>query len=505
MNQRTSTNKGDDQIISEDQSIRFDPIQVKYLTPEIHVKFRRNGVEIRRKAKVRLGTGTHRLVFEEIARCDQNFRFVVLDGAAGVISTKVIVPKREQTPLDHNDEKISRSPQIRQLSTSVDKAQNSVEQAMNLLEEWLSQARTQSELEIAEWREGVELLEHTLMERVAHHNSLLDTMKKIKLKSSSPGPFKGQKSGPVFVEIHVDHEDRYQVELSYLLDLAAWRPIYQARLSEDQFELTGTKPKIEAKVNLEMSARFAQATQETWVACSAEFCLYPAPKDGFPVLNYPSYEQINVESCHVLTEMLALQPCLESPWASLCHLFSDQATLSLNLELNLSLPRPDVMVIGSGKLDTLLPISGGLIHRFVGDEWIGHNELDPLVLGDILILNFGLYAPIESCVKVSPFDEEKATDLHFNTDDTDSDDTDSDKQDTFEQIELALKNTDQQVRTVLVSHPLSHGQLVSLNEGRPANSAPVGWVLSADRCRLMRWVSIAPNRTERLSLLRKCL
>ena len=43
-----------------------------------------------------------------------------------------------------------------------------------------------------------------------------------------------------------------------------------------------------------------------------------------------------------------------------------------------------------------------------------------------------------------------------------------------------------------------------MDEDRPQSSAPIGWVLSADRKRLMRWLSIAPQRTERLSLVRKC-
>ena len=196
--------------------------------------------------------------------------------------------------------------------------------------------------------------------------------------------------------------------------------------------------------------------------------------------------------------------CLQSPWASLCHLFSDQATLSLNLELDLSLDQPDVVVMGSGKLDTLLPIGGGLIHRFVGDEWIGQNQLNPLVLGDTLSLNFGLYAPIESCVTITPIDHAVNKGTSEEEEVSDPVKTDGSSDDCFEQIEVALKNTDQQVRTVLVSHPLSAGQLISTDEDRPENSAPVGWVLSADRTRLMRWVSIAPNRTEKLTLRKKC-
>ena len=55
---------------------------------------------------------------------------------------------------------------------------------------------------------------------------------------------------------------------------------------------------------------------------------------------------------------MSLTDSLSSPWAQLTHLFSDQATLSLHLELNISEPLSQVVVMGNGRLDTLLPIGG---------------------------------------------------------------------------------------------------------------------------------------------------
>ena len=214
-----------------------------------------------------------------------------------------------------------------------------------------------------------------------------------------------------------------------------------------------------------------------------------------------------------------LERGIHSPWAGLCHLFSDQVTLNLSLELDLSMPQPEVMVVGQGKLDTLLPLGGGTVHCFVGDEWIGESHLEPLILGEQINLCFGLYAPLEvfleyseaesvltskssSVVKTNSKDELRdeedfanLTEDHHEVDSSDA---------KYEHLNIAIKNTDPQVRTVLLSQPLEHGQLISVDEGRPQSSAPIGWVLSADRKRLMRWLSIAPQRTERLSLVRKC-
>ena len=80
--------------------------------------------------------------------------------------------------------------------------------------------------------------------------------------------------------------------MSYLLEQAAWKPIYQARLNEDSFEQAGSKPRVDARIHLEMSARYIQATQELWSKCKADFCLYPPPKKDFPVLNYPTYHPL---------------------------------------------------------------------------------------------------------------------------------------------------------------------------------------------------------------------
>jgi hypothetical protein len=87
---------------------------------------------------------------------------------------------------------------------------------------------------------------------------------------------------------------------------------------------------------------------------------------------------------------------------------------------------------------------------------------------------------------------------------SDSDEGSSESTDlNLEELHISLHNTDDQVRTLLIWQDLEHGVLVNDDPQRSPKSAPVGWVLSADRKRLTRWVSLPPQRRERLKLSRR--
>ncbi len=557
MNQSSLSSGGNPQSLSHDDSPAVNN-RVFQPQPKTHIKFHRNAVEVRKKVTLSLGEGTSWVSLGDIddTAAESSFRLTILEGSRGVISSKITfrddnIEPRPTTSVSTNERESgsSSAPQttlssrdtqqqvIQELELSIGRAERGVQQAGRLLLEWITQARSCHELEIDEWREGLSLLEDTLHDRALHHHSLNEALSKIQqrnvINSSSALP-----SRQVLIELCVDKEYEYQLELSYRLPQAGWLPVYQARVDEELFEKSGTKPRVEARVHLDLSARYLQTTQETWRSCKAEFSLYPPVAEGFPVLNYPAYQSLHIESQRSTMGDLSIAQGLHSPWADLCRLFSDQASINLTLELDLSSDQPQVMVIGAGSLDTLLPIGDGIIHRFVGDEWIGSNPIGPLLLGEPLSMSFGLFAPLEASVLISPHQnapEEHQTDSPDDSPDDSSDDSSDDEVleaetrdehaseteqqsesriDTlerdslgapflFEQIEVSIKNLDRQVRTVLVSHPLSRGMLTSEDEDRPPNSAPVGWVLSANRQRLMRWVSIAPGRSERLSVLRK--
>lgn len=521
-----------------------------HVSPQTHVKFRGDAVELRHKVKINLGAGKHQLLFENIADSVQELSFIVLEGAQHVICS-VVNTQVEYGTADGDQERLAQTQKIHQLehdlkeiNRAVKKAQKGVQQALRLFKGWIPKAREEQVLELKEWNDGLALLEQTLLDRIKHQDELEIVQDKLQMRLDELNSKPNTQLKTIQVDIEVEQEERYCFELSYVLTAATWHPIFQARLSEEQFEPSGTKPKVEAKISLEMSARFLQATQESWVDCSAEFCLYPAPKIGFPTLNYPAYERLTIQSYQGGHSASDIQKGLHSPWAGLCHLFSDQVTLNLSLELDLSKKLAEVMVMGQGKLDTLLPLGGGIVHSFVGDEWIGQSHLKPLILGEQIDLCFGLYAPLEvfiERIKLESLDDlttnlkqapqqaeagtvakkeitaktaietasepevdqvyvesghilEQSADTH----------TSKDLALIYERLNIAIKNTDPQVRTVLLCQPLMHGQLISIDEGRPQTSPPIGWVLSADRTRLMRWVSIAPQRTERLNLVRKC-
>lgn len=452
--------------------------------PKTHLKFRGDAVELKHRVKLQLNSGRHRIVFADLAESLDELRFVCFEGASHLLSSQVIQEFQLLKDFEH-DRHHAFEYEMNELSESIEKAERKIRQAATLLSGWIPKAREESKLALDEWKEGLALLEQTLLDRIAHKKELEHVANKLKQKALAQAERAQARVQVIHADIEVDREDFYHFELSYVSKSALWKPIYQARLSDDQFEPVGTKPKIEAKLNLEMSARFIQATGESWLKAGAEFCLYPPPKKGFPTLNYPAYERLHAQSYHKGSQIKALTQGLSSPWAGLVPLFSDQLTLNLSLEFDLAHPQPEVMVVGHGKVDTLLPIGGGAVHRFVGDEWIGQGDLEPLMLGDMISLNFGLYAALESCIEVHKVEQEIEA-ISQN----------------IERIKIAIKNTDHQVRTVLLSQPLSHGRLLSEEDERPELSAPVGWVLSADRKRLMRWLSIAPKRTEHLSVLR---
>ena len=338
------------------------------------------------------------------------------------------------------------------------------------------------------------------------------------------------------IDLEVDRGGEYQIEVSYDVRGATWEPVYQARLTDAFFELAGTKPRAEVSVNLEMSARFAHATCEIWQHIEGEFCLYPAPRSDFPALSYPSYERFSfspqygeftktqedhasqrlsrstyeslsasrhtqgearsddtlmrdIEARHTDWRLL-----LHNPLAPLTHLFSDQATMWLTLELEISATRPRVEVMARGKLDTLLPLAGGSVHRFVDEEWLGVNRLEPLALNEQLNLKFGIFPTVQSDVKVS---------RHVPSDQTEHEDPDALINSDLEEITITLHNTDDQVRTLLIWQDLTQGVLINDDPERSPKSAPVGWVLSADRKRLTRWISLPPHRQECIKLSRR--
>ena len=514
-----------DLLSASPKSVHSNQTKQHQVKPKTHVKFRGDAIELKHKVKLRLNSGRHCLVFEDIAESLNELSFIVLEGAHHVVNSIIrYATNQETTPENQSTSgkptvKSQVEAELQDISQAIKKAEKGVQQALRLFKEWITKARKEQVLELKEWKDGLDLLEQTLLDRLQHKHELQSVHQKLQLRLAEHLKMTKSQLQTIRVELEVEQEEQYLFELSYVLSSATWHPVYQARLSEDQFEPSGTKPKVEAKLNLEMSARFLQATQESWLDCSAEFCLYPAPKLGFPTLNYPAYEQLDIQSYKGGSQRSEIKRGLHSPWAGLCHLFSDQVTLNLNLELDLSQAQPEVMVVGQGKLDTLLPLGGGTIHSFVGDEWIGESHLEALILGEQINLSFGLYAPLEVFIERSQIDAEKDLIIGAHENSTTNEanivqsSVDSQKslltskpssERILEHLNIAIKNTDPQVRTVLLSQPLEHGQLLSMDEDRPQSSAPIGWVLSADRKRLMRWLSIAPQRTERLSLVRKC-
>ena len=572
--------------LSADDSIK--ELDTLHPAVKIRVKFHRNAIEVKRKVQLKLSPGTHFISFDGVDQeaDPSSFRALTLEGAAAVVSanfrfdlapsTRAVEPtvaelmapghesrlENESTvtehlnSLGHGQGQIqSAASQVEEVQRSINKATRGVEQANRLLREWISQAYEEPALRVAEWREGLDLLEHTLQERVEYLASLQSTHTRLKERLEDESRF-NHATKSVILELHVDREELFQIELSYRLTAARWLPIYQARIDEELFNQCGSKPRVDARVHLEMSARYLQATGEDWSRCRAEFSLYPPTVERFPILNYPANEALSLQSTRGLSRSIdCLDLDLHSPLASLCPLFSDQASLSLTLELDLTTPHPQVSVIGAGKLDTLLPLGGGLMHRFVGDEWIGSNSFDPLRLGEELSLDFGLYAPLETNVNFKSMTYEELRPLKTSSViDAENADNDLSKDDNVQQVNLesatthekdqetnqetnletnletnqesvtdvgplkdalgdrivdldlitvTIKNVDQNVRTILITHPLKSGNLISLDPQRPKGSAPVGWVLSADRSRLMRWLSIAPNRTEQLTLYRE--
>ena len=376
-------------------------VQKHHVKPKTHVKFRGDAIELKHKVRLKLSAGRHCLLFENIAESLTELNFVVLEGAHQVVSSIIRYSDKQNT----EDLELSGSPketqdsqlklELNEITRAIKKAEKGVQQALRLLKDWIPKARKEQVLELKEWRDGLALLEQTLLDRLQHQEELQSVRQKLETRLAEYLNSSISQLQTINVDLDLEQEESYLFELSYVLPSATWHPVYQARLSEDQFEPSGTKPKVEAKINLEMSARFLQATQEAWFDCSAEFCLYPAPKQGFPTLNYPAYDQLDIHSYEGGNQVSELERGIHSPWAGLCHLFSDQVTLNLSLELDLSMPQPEVMVVGQGKLDTLLPLGGGTAHCFVGDEWIGESHLDPLILGEQINLCFGLYAPLE--------------------------------------------------------------------------------------------------------------
>ena len=169
--------------------------------------------------------------------------------------------------------------------------------------------------------EGLDLLEHTLQERLTHRSSLASTHERW-IAQLQDDLERERRMESVVAEVSVDREGQYLIELSYRLSRAKWLPVYQARIEDEIFNLCGTKPRVNARVHLEMSARYLQATSEDWPNCKAEFSLYPPSIAQFPILNFPANESLTIESTRPRDPSnLTLDTELHSPWASLCHLF----------------------------------------------------------------------------------------------------------------------------------------------------------------------------------------
>ena len=554
----------------------------------LKVRFYLKGAEVKRKLALRLSPGGYQLVVNGISYQAKNLKVMVLKGEEGVVSLNSILeagpPKNSRSPqpldtsamtlfdardIDH-DEAGQSGDEVKLSSRSRDLEVKSVHEqymrilqayhhACDLLISWVGEPARQPNLNLVEWREGLEILEVTLSEQSRELKRLQRELDRCGVFLTSdynlnaPDAQRSQRedlissslSSPLVsrsgdaglqakstvnpqraqVYLEVDRGGDYQVEVSYEVQAATWEPVYQARLTDAFFDLAGTKPRAEVSVNLEMSARFAQATCEIWQHIEGEFCLYPTPRINFPALSYPSYEHFSFSPLHDdlfesqgrrLSKLLSqstseslssptdrarsVEPdwslLLHNPLAPLTHLFSDQATMWLTLELELSAPQPRIEVMARGKLDTLLPLAGGSIHRFVAEEWLGVNPLDPLALNEELNLNFGVFPALQSKVTLIP---PQASDEPSDSDESSSESSDLD----LEELHISLHNTDDQVRTLLIWQDLEHGVLVNDDPQRSPRSAPVGWVLSADRKRLTRWVSLPPQRQERLKLSRR--
>ena len=404
------------------------------------------------------------------------------------------------------------------------RVEQSIDRTHALTLSWIGELGRSDQLTASAWREGLDVLEATLQAQVHELERLkreIESPPQHALHASHyeapPADERDTPSLNAHIQLEVDQAGEYHVEVCYQVHAAAWSPIYQACLSHDQLNLAGTKPRAEVSVHFEMSARFSHATGEQWSDFDAEFSLYPTPRPDFPQLSYPAYERVSLptlsgERRERLINTLLNQTSashdqrgeprdldwralLSDPYASLTRLFSDQATMTLTLELELSAPRPRVEVVARGKLDTLLPLAGGQLHRFVGDEWLGTTPLNPTGLGESLFLTFGAFESIVSRVMIQAVTEASHERLAESAHERGA------VAGELEEVTLSLHNTSDQVRTLLVWQDLSRGALISTDEHQ--RSAPVGWVLSADRKRLMRWISLPPQRREHVTLTRR--
>ena len=464
------------------------------------------GVEVTHVLSCDLSPGWHTLRLSDVSpRLDtESLRVMLVSGEDRVLAVRVSSTSSVE-PLAQTSQE--NSVQNKELIKTKEK----LNRAHKLLSSWLDEIMKHQDLTVKDWCSGITLLENKITELSARLQQLNEGI------SSSPSiihPDQELSQPEIMIELEVDGPSRYELEVSYVVPDAAWEPLYQVRLAEKDLDLVGTKPKLEASLNIEMASRFAQATDERWTRSAAEFCLFPPQRPDFPVLNYPAYQLIDMHG-ESPKEAVPLKQLLNHPSAMLLNLFADQATVNLTLELDLSLTSPHVEVIAQGKLDTLLPLAGGVFHRFIGVEWLGSDRRPPLVLGELLQFPFGGFSQIDVSLSSTPkriLIPQEPPEVSETEDNEEDASHQSDAGEDLsaaeaieldvEELELSLFNEDDRVRTLLLSQPLSHGRLFSSDPERGPKRAPLGWVLSADRTRLMRWISLPPKRGETLTLLR---
>ena len=101
------------------------------LEPTISVKFHRNKAEVKKRVSVDLAPGTYKLVFDDLCPDIQkkSFRFIVLEGSSGVISTQILVDQEqvttsassEQTTVSHLSSWINEDAESKALSIAIEK------------------------------------------------------------------------------------------------------------------------------------------------------------------------------------------------------------------------------------------------------------------------------------------------------------------------------------------------------------------------------------------------
>lgn len=504
------------------------------------VKFYLESAEITQVFTIKLDIGKHRLSIPEISSnlLVDSLRAVIVSGDDSVIALNVkAIEESDELSDPLKGLAITEPAEASERSApldlhSLDLLKLELDRAYDLLAGWIDELRRRPELDLIEWKKGLALLENKIDElsiklypKRAHQDPVTEKL----VAQISPPLISLQ------MDLEVDESRRYDIEVSYLVNTAGWEPLYHIRLSDQAFDQVGTKPRYETNLNVEMAARFTQNTGEDWERTAAEFCLFPQQREDFPVLNYPAYQLVSLSSHPPRERTYALRDHLMSPLSRVINLFGDQASVSLTLEIDLSISEPKAEVLAQGKLDTLLPLASGLIHLFVGSEWLGMQAQPPLSLGEKLELSFGEFSQLEIDVTVTdhPPLEKSEQVLRQAEDEKDEEhpprelkqasgqlmsegreeiepealSSKVDQDDAWlykplEQLRVRIQNHDDRVRTFLLSHPLSAGRLINSDRAKSPQKAPMGWVLSADRTRFMRWVSLPPKKSETFNLLR---